>query len=189
MLPQPLYRIPFSAFFSSARPHFSQSHKISQYSSKCLNLVDILVSKPKKLAKKSSSGSRIWAKNKFCKQHNCQLITSASPQIRHRTVLQAPLFWPFGPSAAHPYLNESWLPPPPGSWSIDLLIHVALTRSGVLNRWPMGKIIRPPTISLIGPYLSTLKYKEIIRACSGVHLALRHVSFNRLWSFVAQHRN
>ena len=48
------------------------------------------VSKPK--LTKISFRSLIWAKNQFCKQHRCQKISSASPQIWRQSILQAPIF-------------------------------------------------------------------------------------------------
>ena len=47
------------------------------------------------MAKKSNSGSLIWAKHQFCKQHFCQKVSSVSLQIWRRFILQA-VFRPFG---------------------------------------------------------------------------------------------
>ena len=84
----------YSAFFSSTRPRFNQTLQNfpkGLFCSKCTNFIPFLVSKPKN-----------WPKNLLKKLLQAALlpkISSASPQIWRRFVLQGPIFGPHVPHA------------------------------------------------------------------------------------------
>ena len=80
-------RPPFQRFSVPQDPHFNQkSQNFPIFCSKCLNLVNFQFLSLK-FWPISSSGSLIWAKNQFLKQHFCQKNKQTNKQIH-----QAPKF-------------------------------------------------------------------------------------------------
>ena len=124
MLSQPLHKTPFS----SKRLHFDQnSQKFEILLSKCPNCKFSVLSLRIGI-KNLVIINLIWTKHQFCKQHCCQKISSASPQISRLSIPWSPFS---ALRAAHPYQNESWVPTP-GSILASFL-HFFLTISVTQN--------------------------------------------------------
>ena len=113
---QPLHKTPFSTYVWLPKIHFNQkSHNFPIFCSKYLNLVNLRFLLSLKICQNPVQKASLEKKKKktFWKQHLCQKKKknqfSKPPNLA--------LHWSKPPflalRAAHPYSNQTWVPPPP----------------------------------------------------------------------------
>ena len=118
-LPQRLHKTPFSAFFSSTRPHFKQkSQNFPIFCSKCLNLVNFQFLSLKigqNPVQEASFGPKISSDNSIFVKISVQQAPKFGADPFYKPPFSAL-------RAAHPFQNESWVLPPPGGQGNPFLV-------------------------------------------------------------------